>query len=141
LASDEYNIPAGWGLCEDAGEVKEGEVLAAKEGATMLAQNPGRVRIEQPDGNEDIKIIVSREIRQEAEYEIPSNARLLVKDNDRVEPGQPLTEGSLNPHQILRIQGRDECQMYLLSEVQKVYRSQGQNINDKHFEVIVWNSL
>ena len=142
LVSDEYNIPAGWGaVVEDAGEVKEGEVLAAKEGATMLAQNPGRVRIEEPDGSGSLKVVVSREIRQEAEYEIPSNARLLVKDNDRVEPGQPLTEGSLNPHQILRIQGRDECQMYLLSEVQKVYRSQGQNINDKHFEVIVRKML
>jgi DNA-directed RNA polymerase subunit beta' len=54
-----------------------------------------------------------------------------------VEPGQPITEGSLNPHRILRIQGRDACHMYLLSEVQKVYRSQGQNINDKHFEVII----
>jgi DNA-directed RNA polymerase subunit beta' len=60
-----------------------------------------------------------------------------VKDGEHVEAGQPLTEGSLNPHRILRIQGREACQMYLLSEVQKVYRSQGQNINDKHFEVIV----
>ncbi len=74
---------------------------------------------------------------QESEYEIPSNARLLIKDGDHVEPGQPLTEGSLNPHRILRIQGRHACQVYLLSEVQKVYRSQGQNINDKHFEVII----
>jgi DNA-directed RNA polymerase subunit beta' len=48
-----------------------------------------------------------------------------------------LTEGSLNPHRILRIQGREACQMYLLKEVQQVYRSQGQNINDKHFEVII----
>ena len=71
------------------------------------------------------------------EYDIPSTARLLVKDGDHVEPGQPLTEGSLNPHRILRIQGRNACQMYLLTEVQKVYRSQGQNINDKHFEVII----
>ena len=56
---------------------------------------------------------------------------------DHVEAGQPLTEGSLNPHRILRIQGRQACQMYLLNEVQKVYRSQGQNINDKHFEVVI----
>ena len=48
-----------------------------------------------------------------------------------------LTEGSLNPHRILRIQGRNACQIYLLSEVQKVYRSQGQNIHDKHFEVVI----
>jgi DNA-directed RNA polymerase subunit beta' len=61
----------------------------------------------------------------------------LVRDGEHVEAGEPLTEGSLNPHRILRIQGREACQMYLLSEVQKVYRSQGQNINDKHFEVII----
>jgi DNA-directed RNA polymerase subunit beta' len=84
-----------------------------------------------------IKVFVSYEVRQEAEYEIPSNARLLVRDGDHVEAGQPVTEGSLNPHRILRIQGTQACQMYLLSEVQKVYRSQGQNINDKHFEVII----
>ena len=54
-----------------------------------------------------------------------------------MEPGEALTEGSLNPHNILRINGRDATQLYLLSEVQKVYRSQGQNIHDKHFEVII----
>jgi DNA-directed RNA polymerase subunit beta' len=62
---------------------------------------------------------------------------LLVKDGEHVEAGQAITEGSLNPHQILRIQGPQACQMYLMTEVQKVYRSQGQNINDKHFEVII----
>jgi DNA-directed RNA polymerase subunit beta' len=82
-------------------------------------------------------VVVSYEVHQEAEHEIPTNARLLIKDGDHVEPGQPLTEGSLNPHRILRIQGRYAAQMYLLTEVQKVYRSQGQNINDKHFEVII----
>ena len=54
-----------------------------------------------------------------------------------MEAGQPLTEGSLNPHRVLKIQGREACQMYLMTEVQKVYRSQGQNIHDKHFEVII----
>jgi DNA-directed RNA polymerase subunit beta' len=52
-----------------------------------------------------------------------------------------LTEGSLNPHRVLRIQGREACQMYLMTEVQKVYRSQGQNIHDKHFEVIIRKML
>jgi len=83
------------------------------------------------------KVIVSYESRQEAAYDIPSTARMVVRDGEHVEAGQPLTEGSLNPHRILRIQGRQACQMYLLSEVQKVYRSQGQNINDKHFEVVI----
>ena len=91
--------------------------------------------LEQSD--EGIKVIVSYEVHQETEHEIPTNARLLVKEGDHVEPGQPITEGSLNPHRILRIQGRYIAQMYLMIEVQKVYRSQGQNINDKHFEVII----
>jgi DNA-directed RNA polymerase subunit beta' len=133
MIHDEYNLPEGWTIAvEDGGEVSVGDVLAYHgEDATIVAQNAGRSRIEENS------VIVSYESRQDAEYEIPSTARLLVRDGDRVEPGQPLTEGSLNPHRILRIQGRQACQMYLLSEVQKVYRSQGQNINDKHFEVII----
>jgi len=66
---------------------------------------------------------------------------LLVKNNEKVEAGQPLTEGSLNPHRVLKIQGREACQMYLMTEVQKVYRSQGQNIHDKHFETIIRKML
>jgi DNA-directed RNA polymerase subunit beta' len=133
MIGDEYDLAEGWKIAvEDGGEVSQNDVLAfLGEDATVVAQNAGRVRIE------DHKVVVSYEQRDEAEYEIPSNARLLVRDGDHVEPGQPLTEGSLNPHRILRIQGRHACQMYLLSEVQKVYRSQGQNINDKHFEVII----
>jgi DNA-directed RNA polymerase subunit beta' len=82
-------------------------------------------------------VFVSYEQREEVEHEIPTTLRLLVKDSEKVEAGEPLTEGSLNPHRILRIQGREACQMYLLIEIQKVYRSQGQNIHDKHFEVII----
>jgi DNA-directed RNA polymerase subunit beta' len=137
MIDEEYDLPPGWTInVEDGGEVKQGGTLASLEEATILAQNAGRVRIEQTEDKESEKVVVSYEVRQEEEYEIPSNSRLLVKSGDHVEPGQPLTEGSLNPHLILRIQGRHECQKYLMSEVQKVYRSQGQNINDKHFEVI-----
>ncbi len=133
LINDEYDLPDGWTIAvQDEDEISQGDVLAFHgEEATIVAQNAGRARIE------DNKVIVSYESRQEADYDIPSTARLLVRDGDHVEPGKPLTEGSLNPHRILRIQGRQTCQMYLLSEVQKVYRSQGQNINDKHFEVII----
>jgi DNA-directed RNA polymerase subunit beta' len=132
MVSDEYDLPADWTISvEDAGEVAAGDVIAALDNATITAQNAGRTRIEGQ------KVIVSYEVTQEAEYELPSNARLLVRSGDRVEAGQALTEGSLNPHRILRIQGGQACQMYLLVEVQKVYRSQGQNINDKHFEVII----
>ena len=136
MVSDEYTIPESWTVAmEDATEVAQGDVVASLDTATIVAQHTGRARLEQSDAG--IKVIVSYEVHQEAEHEIPTNARLLVKDGDHVEPGQPITEGSLNPHRILRIQGRYIAQMYLLTEVQKVYRSQGQNINDKHFEVII----
>jgi len=137
MVSDEYDLPEGWTLAvEDASEVAAGDIIAyLGEKTTIAAQNSGRVRLE------NNKVIVSHENRQEAEYEIPSTARLLVKDGDPVTAGQPLTEGSMNPHLILRIQGRTAAQIYLLTEVQKVYRSQGQNINDKHFEVITRKML
>jgi DNA-directed RNA polymerase subunit beta' len=132
MVSDEYEAPEGWTIVvEDAGEVGLNDLVAYMDTATITAQHAGRVRVE------DRKIIVSYETRQESEHEIPTTARLLAKDGEHVNAGQPLTEGSLNPHIILRIQGRQACQLYLLSEVQKVYRSQGQNINDKHFEVII----
>ncbi|MFN2196826.1 MAG: DNA-directed RNA polymerase subunit beta' [Anaerolineales bacterium] len=132
MIHDEYDLPDGWEvIVEDEGEVAQGDVLATMNEATIAAQNGGRVSLEKN------KVTVSYELNEEAEYEIPSSSRLLVKQGDHVEPGIPLTEGSLNPHRILRIQGREACQMYLLKEVQQVYRSQGQNINDKHFEVII----
>jgi DNA-directed RNA polymerase subunit beta' len=136
MVSDEYAIPESWTVAvEDATDVAQGDVVANLDTATIVAQHTGRARLEQ--GEDGTKVIVSYEVHQEAEHEIPTNARLLVRDGDHVEPGQPITEGSLNPHRILRIQGRYIAQMYLLTEVQKVYRSQGQNINDKHFEVII----
>ena len=139
MIHEEFAVPEGWQVnVEDGGEVAAGGILAHLESAGITAQHAGRVRLE---ANDDpaypSKVVVSYEARQEAEHEIPSTARLLVQDGEHVQPGQPLTEGSLNPHRVLRIQGRFACQMYLLSEVQQVYRSQGQNINDKHFEVII----
>jgi DNA-directed RNA polymerase subunit beta' len=132
MVSDTYEVGKGWKVkVKDGGEVKQGDVLAENDDTTLTAENGGRVRIEKD------QVIVSYEISEEREYEIPSNTRLIVSTGDSIEPGQALTEGSLNPHAILRIQGREVCQMYLLSEVQKVYRSQGQNIHDKHFEVII----
>jgi DNA-directed RNA polymerase subunit beta' len=143
MINDEYIIPEGWTVAVlDGDPVGQGDLLAYMgETTTIVAQNAGRVRIEGGEaGNGSaagVKVIVAYESRQEVTYDIPSTARMIIKDGDYVEPGQPLTEGSLNPHRILRIQGRNACQMYLLNEVQKVYRSQGQNIHDKHFEVVI----
>jgi len=136
MVSDTYDVPKEWKiLVKDETEVKAGEMLASLGEATIASQHAGRVRIEKR------QVIVSHEQREEVEHEIPTTLRLLVKDGEHVSAGQPLTEGSLNPHRILRLQGRDACQMYLMGEVQKVYRSQGQNIHDKHFEVIIRKML
>jgi len=132
LISDEYAIPEEWDiLVKNEDEVKEGHVLAKLDETEINAQNAGRVRL---DGD---KVIVSYDQVEIEEFDIPGNLRLIVKNGDKVEAGQALTEGSLNPHTILSIKGRETCQLYLLSEFQNVYRAQGQNINDKHFEVIV----
>ncbi len=134
LVSDEYSLPEDWKIeVKDEAEVKAGDVLATLDEAKIVAQHGGRVRVEKKER----KVIVSYDQKDSVTYEIPTTSRLLVKNNEKVEAGQPLTEGSLNPHRVLKIQGREACQMYLMTEVQKVYRSQGQNIHDKHFEVII----
>ena len=137
MVSDEMDIPEEWTIVvKDEAEVKTGDILATLGEATIPALHAGRVRIEKKR-----KVIVSYELNEDVEYEIPITSRLLIKEGDHVEAGQPLTEGSLNPHRILKIQGREICQMYLMTEIQKVYRSQGQNIHDKHFEVIIRKML
>lgn len=136
MVSDEYEIPEGWTIgVKDEATLSLGDPIAVQGDASITAQHTGRVRIE------DRKVVVSYEQRETEEYDIPTTARILIKDSEHVEAGQPLTEGSLNPHTILKIKGRDACMMYLLVEIQKVYRAQGQNINDKHFEVIIRKML
>ncbi|HQN03834.1 MAG TPA: DNA-directed RNA polymerase subunit beta' [Anaerolineaceae bacterium] len=136
MVSEEYEIPEDWTIvAAEETDIQSGDPLATLDDATITAQNAGKVRVE------GRKVIVSHENREAEEYDIPTTARLLIKDGDHVEAGQPITEGSLNPHTILRINGRDASQMYLLTEIQKVYRAQGQNIHDKHFEVIIRKML
>jgi len=132
MVSDEYSLPKGYRLkVKDADVVEKGDEIAALKENSVLVENPGKVRIE------DRTVFVSYEQQEEVDYDVPTSTRLHVVTGDMVEAGQAMTEGSLNPHTILRIQGRDACYMYLLKEVQTVYRSQGQNIHDKHFEVII----
>jgi DNA-directed RNA polymerase subunit beta' len=136
LVKDEYNVPGNWALkIADGDEIEAGVLIASRGESEIVASHAGRVRIE------DRTVIVSYDQIDEAEYEIPPSARLLVKEGDKIEAGVQMTEGSLNPHRILRILGREACELYLLTEVQMVYRSQGQNINDKHFEVITRKML
>ncbi|RPJ19253.1 MAG: DNA-directed RNA polymerase subunit beta', partial [Chloroflexi bacterium] len=94
LVSDEYSLPEDWKFgVKDEAEVKAGEVLATLEDAKIVAQHGGRVRVEKKDR----KVVVSYDQTESTTYDIPNTARLLVRNNDKVEAGQPLTEGSLNP--------------------------------------------
>jgi DNA-directed RNA polymerase subunit beta' len=132
IVSDEYDVPEAWTITvQDEDTVSLGDPIAQLGDATIAAQHVGKVRVE------GRKIIVSYENRETEEYEIPTTSRLLIRDGEHVIAGQPLTEGSLNPHTVLRINGREYVEMYLMTEIQKVYRAQGQNINDKHFEVLI----
>ncbi len=87
------------------------------------------------------QVTVVHEERDERQYEIPTTGRLLVEEGQRIAPGTQLIDGVLNPHEILRIMGREATEAYLLAEVQKAYRSQGVNTNDKHFEVMLRKML
>jgi DNA-directed RNA polymerase subunit beta' len=88
-----------------------------------------------------LKVTITSEEREEREYTVPASARLKVEDGQPVHAGDLLTEGSKDPDEVLRIQGRDAVQRYLIDEVQEVYRSQGVSINDKHIEVIARQML
>ncbi|MEO2005282.1 MAG: DNA-directed RNA polymerase subunit beta', partial [Candidatus Poribacteria bacterium] len=71
------------------------------------------------------------------EYKIPLGKFIIVQEGDHLEAGDPLTDGSLNPHDILDVMGKDEVQRYIVKEIKAVYRRQGERINDKHCEVII----
>ncbi len=87
------------------------------------------------------KLKIKWEERDEREYLIPAAADLLVKDGEVIVPGQALTAGPKNPQDILRIEGQQAVQRYMVTEVQSVYRSQGVDIHDKHIEVIIRQML
>ncbi|MDR1131693.1 MAG: DNA-directed RNA polymerase subunit beta' [Oscillospiraceae bacterium] len=104
----------------------------------VLAELSGTVSVEETKKNAMCAVMVSDAATGEVmEFQIPYSAGLLVSAGDSVVKGQPLTSGAFNPHDVLRISGVSECQSYIIKEVQKVYRQQGVDINDKHIEVIV----
>ena len=89
----------------------------------------------------DDAIRISWEETDEREYIPQSNADILVSEGQEIEPGEQLTDGTRNPHDILRITGIEAVQRYLVEEAQRVYRSQGVKVHDKHFEVVVRQML
>ena len=117
------------------------EIFEARKpkGQAIVTEQSGTVRLAE-EKNRRV-VYVTDEAGEEHEYDVPYGMHLTVRDGDRAEAGDPLNEGSLNPHDILRIKGQTALQNYLVEEVQKVYRSQGVDINDKHIEVIVRSML
>ncbi len=163
-----YLMPTGAHLSvTDGEEVEAGTVLARlpEKSATsqdivtglprvtelLEARRPkDRAIIAEIEGYVEFDHRISRGMRQlrikhgdesSALYRIPVGKHLVVHENDWVDAGDRLTDGFLDPHDILKIKGEEEVQSYLVNEVQDVYRSQGEHINDKHIEVIVRQML
>jgi DNA-directed RNA polymerase subunit beta' len=124
------------------------EIFEARnpKGAAVLAESPGRVEIEQTERGPRILIHPTEvgpegELPEPLEYQLPRRTRLLVANGEVIEAGDPLNEGSQNPTDKLALKGSTPTELYLVGEVQKVYKSQGVEIHDKHIELIVRQML
>ncbi len=132
-----------------AGDITQGlprveELFEARKpkGNAIVTEISGTVSITEKEDHHDINIVhVLSKDGEERSYTIPFGSHLVVHEGDVIEKGSRITAGSINPHDILRIQGVEATQRYLVYEVQKVYKSQGVGINDKHIEVIVRQML
>ena len=113
------------------------------KGKAEIAKASGRIELSEDERVRQIEIIADEPVAasDSVSYKIPRRARLRVRDGDAVEAGEALTEGSKDPDEILEVLGTREVQMYLVNEVQSVYRSQGVPIHDKHIELIVRQML
>jgi DNA-directed RNA polymerase subunit beta' len=126
------------------------EIFEARnpKGAARLAEIGGKVHVEETERGPKVTIepMTTAEDAEPKEYQLPRRTRLLVKTGDEIQPGNPLQEGSLNPTDLLDLharsgQGSTLTELYLVREVQKVYKSQGVDIHDKHIELIVRQML
>jgi DNA-directed RNA polymerase subunit beta' len=109
------------------------------KGEAVITELAGQVSIEEDE--REVRITVTSEEGDQVQYKVSRRARLAVADGDVVDVGQQLTEGSVNPHDKLRVEGIQALQLHLVDEVQEVYRSQGVTIHDKHIELIVRQML
>jgi DNA-directed RNA polymerase subunit beta' len=127
-----FDITQGLPRVEELFEARKpkGQAIVAEIGGTAAVSESRGVRRLTISGKND-----------ERSYVVPFGIRLRVAGGDQVEPGDQLTEGSANPHDILRIKGLQDLQGYLVQEIQSVYRSQGVDINDKHIEIITRQML
>lgn len=111
------------------------------KGNAIISNIAGTVSIEDSSENANIKIITVTNEETSDTYKIPFGKRISVEEGQVIEAGARLIEGNINPHDILRVLGVKATQNYIVKEVQKVYRSQGVEINDKHIEIIVHQML
>jgi DNA-directed RNA polymerase subunit beta' len=105
------------------------------KGLAKLAEVDGTVSVE--DTEKALKVTLTDASGEEHAYSFPRRTRLLVEPGDKVNAGAQINEGSIYPHELLDIRGRTETELYLVREVQRVYKSQGVDINDKHIEIII----
>ncbi len=117
------------------------EIFEARKpkGKATISTVTGTVHITEEKGKR--VMVVTDDAGEAHEFDVPYNTRSFVQEGARVEAGDPLNEGSLDPHEILEYKGENALQQYLVQEVQKVYRSQGVDINDKHIETVVRSML
>ncbi|OGH92626.1 MAG: DNA-directed RNA polymerase subunit beta' [Candidatus Magasanikbacteria bacterium RIFOXYD1_FULL_40_23] len=120
-------------MVKDGESVQKDQVILVRgsSGEEVLAKYPSTVKIEKNI------LTLTYEGPHVREYIVPLGYKVLAKTGDKVEKGDVLTDGSLNPHQLFELKGREAVQRYILQEVQNIYSSQGQKVNDKHVELII----
>ena len=127
---------AGGDITQGLPRVEELFEARKPKGLAILTEIPGVVEIRDTKKKREV-IVTDNETAQSKTYLIPYGSRLKVVEGQVLEAGDILTEGSINPHDLLKIKGVKAVQNYMISEVQRVYRLQGVEINDKHIEMIV----
>ncbi len=108
------------------------------KGLAIISEIEGTVKISEEKKKKEVTVVSSDNAKT---YSIPFGSKLCVSEGDHIEVGDPITEGSINPNEILVIKGPEGVHEYLVQEIQKVYRNQGVDINDKHIEVIARQML
>ncbi len=165
----EYPLPVDTTLVvHDGGKIKAGDVLAKipqevsksrditgglprvaelfegrrPKNAAVVSEIDGIVHLGGPTAKGSVRVEVENpETKIKKDYLIPVGRHLVVYEGDRVKEGEALSDGAINPHDILKVKGPKEVQEYLVNEIQQVYRLQGVTINDKHIEIIVRQML
>ena len=130
---------AGGDITQGLPRVEELFEARKPKGLAIITEVSGQVKIDETGKRKEV-IVVPAEGEAQT-YQIPYGSRVRVKDGQMVEAGDPITQGSINPHDIVRVKGIGGVQDYIVKEVQRVYRLQGVDVNDKHIEVIVRQML